>query len=282
MKNAIPTIPPPELEAVLAGESAPLTSFLYYYPIRNAPKLMPQPDALGVLGFVDDLDTQGLWRQTATTTFLVRGLTLLLDQANALEARHQRAWGGAEHPQRLRPNEAIQPPRDPKTLPLNLQELGALLDEELALCFRLARAGQQYYWARNFLWAGYHQAAAVVLSRVYDILALLLARTDWWYLEVCLRAAFRQIWEELFGLGIPLPSLLRKKPLPRWQERLLLEWMTRAEREARCLARLRKQPYVPPKPPRPFAEVLAAWQAGDLPPPTRGTRMEEARARFWV
>ena len=261
--------PPPDLDAVLAGTPAPLASFLAFYLTRHAPRPLPQPDALGLLAWLDEFDTRRLWRENTGSAFLVRALTLLSDQAIVLEQRHQRAWGGDDHPQRIRPNEAAQQPRDPRTLPTTTTELCELLDQEAPLLARLFRASQQYYWANNYIWMGYHQAFAVVLMRVYDLWAALRTLADWWYADLCLRAAFRKVWEDLFGLDVPLPTLLKKQPLRLWQEREVFWRLMQEERDAQAKAQRAGQPLARWAPPRIWTEVIARWHAGDLPPELR-------------
>jgi hypothetical protein len=262
---------PTSLDDVPEDELLPLATLLCETLMRRAPVAVALPDVLGVLEHVHPQLKLGLFTvPSAGSNYLCRALTVVLDAALTAEQRHERAWGSKDDPQRFRQRDCIQEPLRRFQLPATSHALHQRLSDEVPLLLRLLRWTRRFFWQRNLLWGACLQAAAIVLSRILLLWLALRRKIGGWCAHVCLRAALRKAWALLFGGRAPLPDALKKLPMTLRRERKTLLIFCKEGMDAGAL------------PPEPFAELIARWQAGLLPPAHELSEEEEDQERCLV
>ncbi len=262
---------PTSLNDVSEDELLPLVTLLCDTLMRHAPIVLPLPDVMGLLECVHPRLNLGHFTVTSDgSNYLCRAVTVVLDAALTAEQRHERAWGGKDDPQRFRQRDCMQEPLRRCDLPTSSHDIHKCLEQEFPLLLRLLRCARRFFWQRSLLWQACLQAAAIVLSRILLLWMHLRRLIGGWCAEVCLRAALRKTWELLFGTRLPLPDLLKKLPMTLRRERKTLRMFIEEGKNAQAL------------PPEPFAELVARWQAGLLPPAHELSKEEEDQERCLV
>jgi hypothetical protein len=262
---------PTSLDGIPEEELVPAATLLCDCLMRHAPAWVTLPDVMGVLEHAHPwLDVNLLTVISDGSNSLCRAVVEVMEAAITYEQRHQRAWGGKDDPQRFRQRDCIQVPLDRKKLPRTSHDLDKRLVAEMPLLLRLLRCARRFFWRGNLLWQACLQAAAIVLSRVLLLWLALRRKIGGWCAQVCLRAALRKAWLMLFGAGAELPKLLKKLPMTLRRERKTLRLFIKEHKNGGVL------------PPEPFAELVARWQAGLLPPAHELSEAEEDEVRCEV
>jgi hypothetical protein len=254
-------------------EEFPLVILLADYLFAHLPFSKERPDVLGLLDYAHEKLAQALlWWPNMCTSLICRSFLAILAMAHARQEQRLRAWGSRTNRQYFKQGELVQAPLRRKDIPTELAPLCQMLLADALLVARLLRGALFYFGKRDPHWQLFHQAAAVVLTRLFVLWVELRHTTDGWVAQVCLRWALRQTWQTLFGAELALPDLLQPVRMTVQREREVLRLLIKKGHADEAVL------------PEPLAEVLRCWQAGDLPPaaPPRGAGREPVLVRFWV
>jgi hypothetical protein len=250
----------------------PLGRFLAFYLHGIFARLFVPLDLLYLLRYVQHKLHMGLfWQPHAGAELLCQVLMLILDTAEERQRKYQRSWGDPQH-RRFRLRDLVQEAISAERLPRSAYVLAERLYEELRLAVHLLRGARWYARRQQALWQSYHQAAAIVLSRVLVIWLRLRKETSPWVAYACLRTALRQVWRLLFGERTALPDVLEEQSVSVWTEAETLEVFAHMAKRGHTRA------------PRALAGIVAEWQRGNLPVlPREGEVWPEAHVtRFRV
>jgi hypothetical protein len=129
------------------------------------------------------------------------------------------------------------------------------LFKEALLAIHLLRGARRCGRRQQRQWQLYHQAAAVVLTRLLEAWLKLRKEASDWIAYTCLRHALQRAWQTVFGPAAPVLELLEEKDMPLWVEVETFQVMTEMARRGHRRA------------PASLARMVAEWQRGNLPPP---------------
>jgi hypothetical protein len=250
----------------------PLVILLADYLFRRLPFSNDLPDVLTLLDYAHErLSHALLWWNNTCTALLCQGVQAILDMAwERQQGRFLRAWGSKTNRQYFKRGELNQAPLKRKDVPTELAPLCQMLLDDVLLVVRLLRGAIYSYGKRDSHWQLYHQAAAVVLTRLFVLWVELRRATDGWVAQVCLRWALRETWKTLFGADVALPELLMPVRMTVQREREVLHLL------------IKKGHVREPVRPAPLAEIMARWAAGDLPNAALRGKDGEPAVRCWV
>jgi hypothetical protein len=196
---------------------------------------------------------------------LLEGLLLMADERHF---RHRPVLGGWQRPNRCTRADLKQFVYSERELrQMSSGEIYSALEEDIRQMYRLGRAAQlDYQKQRHAPWKKRHVALAWCLVRVVQLGLHLCEIAERWFAEVCLRRLFRDVWGEMFGHRVAYPDALKPLIEP---VKLTLE-----QRNA-IVEALRKERKAGKDVAPPFAEVLAAYDAGEWPQDLKAQASEE-------
>jgi hypothetical protein len=213
------------------------SALMTYVNIGAAEPQEPDGDLLAVLEERVPLPAQPDRLQTLLVTLFEGHLTMAAQR----RTKRKPATGGWRQPNRVTPADLEQWYYLEERI-LRDKLSGLVYDwvaEDVRVLARLGRATGLAYQRRakdeQATWKGRQRATARVLLRVYQLAEHLAKIGGEWLAEVCLRRAFRDLWQEQFVTRVPYPDelapFIASVALPE-EQRALIVPILQAEQEA--------------------------------------------------
>ncbi len=251
------------LDHALRHDEWPVGRFLAYHLKGCLPKTITPLDLLFLVGLVcSRLGLHRLWDTHAGAKLLCEAFELIVTTAEQRQKKRLPSWGDQDHRRSFSQRDFLQQSITAEDLPRSAYELEERLFKEALLAVHLLRGARRCGRRQQGQWQLYHQAAAIVMTRILEAWLKLRKETSDWMAHACLRHALQRVWQALFGLETPVSELLDEQDMPQWIEVEVLDVMTDMAKRGHTRA------------PAMLARVVAAWQKGNLPkrPPKTGVK----------